>query len=179
NLILLQLNFSQLLLLLAGLNLLISVYIYSKVPEFFLRFIIYILAICMYRVRTKAEPNIPDEGAAVVVSNHVSFVDWMFILAASPRPIRFVVFAPIYYSPALNWLFKMAKAIPIDSQKSNPKAFNKAFDDIAKTLESGELVGIFPEGKLSGDGEVDAFRSGIEKIKKSTPGRVIPVHLDG
>ncbi|WP_076918406.1 MFS transporter [Pseudoalteromonas sp. SK18] len=176
---LLHWNISQLLLLLAGLNLLISVYIYSKVPEFFLRFIIYILAICMYRVRTKGEPNIPDEGAAVVVSNHVSFVDWMFILAASPRPIRFVVFAPIYYSPALNWLFKMAKAIPIDSEKANPKAFNKAFDDIAKTLESGELVGIFPEGKLSGDGEVDVFRRGIEKIIQRTPVPVIPVHLDG
>ena len=170
---------SQLLLLLAGLNLLISLYIYTKVPEFFLRFIIYILAICMYRVRTKGELNIPDEGAAVVVSNHVSFVDWMFILAASPRPIRFVVFAPIYYSPALNWLFKMAKAIPIDSQKSNPKAFNKAFDDIAQALERGELVGIFPEGKLSGDGEVDVFRRGIEKIIQRTPVPVIPVHLDG
>lgn len=176
---LLHWDISQLLLLLAGLNLLISLYIYTKVPEFFLRFIIYILAICMYRVRTKGQLNIPDEGAAVLVSNHVSFVDWMFILAASPRPIRFVVFAPIYYSPALNWLFKMAKAIPIDSQKSNPKAFNKAFDDIAQALERGELVGIFPEGKLSGDGEVDVFRRGIEKIIQRTPVPVIPVHLDG
>jgi len=176
---LLHWEISQLLLLLAGLNLLISLYIYSKVPEFFLRFIIYILAICMYRVRTKGTLNMPDDGAAVVVSNHVSFVDWMFILAASPRPIRFVVFAPTYYSPALNWLFKMAKAIPIDSEKANPKAFNKAFDDIAQALERGELVGIFPEGKLSGDGEVDVFRRGIEKIIQRTPVPVIPVHLDG
>ena len=91
----------------------------------------------MYRVRTKGQLNIPDEGAAVVVSNHVSFVDWMFILAASPRPIRFVVFAPIYYWPALNWLFKMAKAIPIDSQKSNPKAFNKAFEASFTSLAHG------------------------------------------
>ncbi|WP_166110712.1 MFS transporter [Pseudoalteromonas sp. Z9A5] len=172
-------SISELLLLLAGLNLLISIYIYTKVPEFFLRFVIYILAICMYRVRTKGESNIPDEGAAVVVCNHVSFVDWMFILATSPRPIRFMVFAPIYYSPALHWLFKMAKAIPIDSEKTNPKAFKKAFDEVASALDKGELVGIFPEGKLTSDGSVDIFRRGIERIIKRSPVQVIPVHLGG
>ncbi|WP_404339467.1 MFS transporter [Pseudoalteromonas mariniglutinosa] len=170
---------AQLLLLLAGLNLLTAVYIYTKVPEFFLRFIIYILAICMYRVRTKGEYNIPTRGAAVVVANHVSFVDWMFILAASPRPIRFMVFAPIYYSPALHWLFKMAKAIPIDSEKANPKAFQQAFDEVAAALARGELVGIFPEGKLSADGSVAVFRRGIERIIQRTPVPVIPVHLGG
>ncbi|ASM50386.1 hypothetical protein PESP_a2411 [Pseudoalteromonas espejiana DSM 9414] len=175
----LQWHISSLLLLLAGLNLLISVYIYTKVPEFFLRFVIYILAICMYRVRTKGESNIPSEGAAVIVANHVSFVDWMFILAASPRPIRFMVFAPIYYSPALHWLFKMAKAIPIDSEKANPKAFAKAFDEVADALERGELVGIFPEGKLTSTGDMDMFRRGVERIIERTPVPVIPVHLDG
>ncbi|MBB1435329.1 MFS transporter [Pseudoalteromonas sp. SG43-6] len=169
----------QLFLLLAGLNLLISVYIYTKVPEFFLRFVIYLLTICMYRVRTKGEHNIPSEGAAVLVSNHVSFVDWMFILAASPRPIRFMVFAPIYYSPALHWLFKMAKAIPIDSEKSNPQAFQEAFDEVAKALDNGELVGIFPEGRLTGDGSIDIFRRGIERIIQRSPVAVIPVHLGG
>ena len=172
-------HISSLLLLLAGLNLLISIYIYTKVPEFFLRFVIYILAICMYRVRTKGEVNIPSEGAAVIVSNHVSFVDWMFILAASPRPIRFMVFAPIYYSPALHWLFKMAKAIPINSEKTNPEAFKKAFDDVASALERGELVGIFPEGKLTSDGSIDMFRRGIERIIERSPVPVIPVHLGG
>tara|TARA_B110000046_G_scaffold162131_1_gene176261 strand:+ start:1040 stop:2941 length:1902 start_codon:yes stop_codon:yes gene_type:complete len=172
-------HISSLLLLLAGLNLLISIYIYTKVPEFFLRFIIYILAICMYRVRTKGEVNIPSVGAAVIVSNHVSFVDWMFILAASPRPIRFMVFAPIYYSPALHWLFKMAKAIPINSEKTNPEAFKKAFDDVASALERGELVGIFPEGKLTSDGSIDMFRRGIERIIERSPVPVIPVHLGG
>lgn len=175
----LQWSISQLLLLLAGLNLLISIYIYTKVPEFFLRFVIYILAICMYRVKTHGEENIPDEGPAVVIGNHVSFVDWMFILAASPRPIRFVVFAPIYHSPALHWLFKMAKAIPIDGERANPKAFKKAFDDVAAALEKGELVGIFPEGKLSDDGSIDTFRRGIEKIIERSPVPVIPLHLGG
>ncbi|NMM40541.1 MFS transporter [Pseudoalteromonas arctica] len=169
----------QLFLLLAGLNLLISLYIYTKVPEFFLRFVIYLLTICMYRVRTKGEHNIPSEGAAVLVSNHVSFVDWMFILAASPRPIRFMVFAPIYYSPALHWLFKMAKAIPIDSEKSNPQAFQQAFDEVAKALDNGELVGIFPEGRLTGDGSIAIFRRGIERIILRSPVAVIPVHLGG
>ena len=175
----LEWHISSLLLLLAGLNLLISIYIYTKVPEFFLRFVIYILAICMYRVRTKRHENIPSEGAAVIVANHVSFVDWMFILATSPRPIRFMVFAPIYYSKALHWLFKMAKAIPIDSEKANPKAFAKAFDEVAAALERGELVGIFPEGKLTSNGEMDMFRRGIERIIARTPVPVVPVHLGG
>ncbi len=175
----LEWHISSLLLLLAGLNLLISIYIYTKVPEFFLRFVIYILAICMYRVRTKRHENIPSEGAAVIVANHVSFVDWMFILATSPRPIRFMVFAPIYYSKALHWLFKMAKATPIDSEKANPKAFAKAFDEVAAALERGELVGIFPEGKLTSNGEMDMFRRGIERIIARTPVPVVPVHLDG
>jgi len=175
----LEWHISSLLLLLAGLNLLISIYIYTKVPEFFLRFVIYILAICMYRVRTKRHENIPSEGAAVIVANHVSFVDWMFILATSPRPIRFMVFAPIYYSKALHWLFKMAKAIPIDSEKANPKAFSKAFDEVAAALERGELVGIFPEGKLTSNGEMDMFRRGVERIIARTPVPVVPVHLGG
>lgn len=172
-------SIAQLFLLLAGLNLLISIYIYTKVPEFFLRFVIYILAICMYRVNTQGEKNIPDSGAAVIVANHVSFIDWMFILAASPRPIRFVIFAPIYHSWALNWLFKMAKAIPIDGERSNPKAFAQAFDKIAETLEKGEMVGIFPEGKLSSNGETDEFKRGIERIIARTPVPVIPIFLDG
>ena len=137
------------------------------------------LAICMYRVRTTGGQNIPEEGAAVVVGNHISFVDWIFILAASPRLVRFVVFAPIYYSPALHWLFKVAKAIPIESEKANPEAFNKALDDIAQTLEEGELIGIFPEGKLSADGSIDTFRHGVETIVKRTPVPVIPLHLGG
>ena len=169
----------ELILLIAGLNLIISVYIYTMVPEFFLRFFIYLLAICMYRVKTSGEKNIPDQGAAVVVANHVSFVDWMFILAASPRPIRFVIYAPIYHSWHLHWLFKMAKAIPIDSEKTNPETFKQAFDDIASALENGELIGIFPEGKLTSDGNVDVFRRGIEKIIERTPVPVIPIHLDG
>lgn len=175
----LEWSIPQLFLLLAGLNLLISIYIYTKVPEFFLRFVVYLLAICMYRVKTIGAKHIPEEGPAVVVANHVSFIDWMFILAASPRPIRFVIFAPIYYSPWLNWLFKMGRAIPIDGEKANPKAYAKAFDKIAQTLEEGEIIGIFPEGKLTSDGEVDQFKKGIERIIARTPVPVVPMHLDG
>nr|WP_136250340.1 MFS transporter [Ningiella ruwaisensis] len=176
---LLSWSIPELLLLLAGLNLLISIYIYTKVPEFFLRFVVYLIAICMYRVKIKGEKHIPEEGAAVIAANHISFVDWMFILAASPRPIRFVIFAPIYHSPVLNWLFKMAKAIPIDGERSNPKVFKEAFEKIADTLEEGELIGIFPEGKLTSDGNIDEFKKGIEKIIERSSVPVIPVHLDG
>lgn len=172
-------SIGQLFLLLAGLNLLISIYIYSKVPEFFLRFVVYLLAICIYRVKTRGEQHIPDTGPAVIAANHVSFVDWMFILAASPRPIRFVIFAPIYHSPVLNLLFKMARAIPIDAEKSNPQVYNNAFDEISKALDEGELIGIFPEGKLSEDGNIANFRGGLDRIIRRNPVPVVPIYLGG
>lgn len=175
----LEWTIADMLLIISALNLIIAVYIYTKVPEFFMRFTIYLIAIILYRVDSKGEENIPDEGPALIAPNHVSFIDWMFVMASSPRPIRFVIFAPIYHFWALNWLFKAARAIPIDSQKANPECYHAAMKEIHKSLIAGELVGIFPEGKLSSDGNVDTFRRGIEVITRKTPAPVIPVSLDG
>jgi len=160
-------------------NLFVSIYIYTKVPEFFLRFCVYVVSIILYRVKVKGGDNIPEEGPAVIVSNHISFVDWMFLLSASTRPIRFVIYAPIYHHPLLNWLFKMANAIPINSLKADPDTYHQAFKDIKIALGNGELIGLFPEGKISNNGKVDTFRKGIEIILKQTPCDVIPVHIDG
>lgn len=165
--------------LLALLNLAIACYIYTTVPEFFLRFAVYLLTIILYRFKTHNANRIPEEGPAVITANHVSFVDWMFLLAASPRPIRFVIYAPIYHSFALNWLFKAANAIPIDSLKKDPDTYYAAFDTISTALSNGELVGIFPEGKLTNDGTIDIFRRGIESIVARNPVPVVPVYLDG
>jgi 1-acyl-sn-glycerol-3-phosphate acyltransferase len=174
-----ELSIAQTFGILAAMNLLIACYIYTKVPEFFLRFVVYLLTIILYRFKTHNTQHIPEEGAALITPNHVSFVDWMFLLAASPRPIRFVIFAPIYYSPFLNWLFRAANAIPIDSQKNNPEIYNKAFETIKLALDNGELVGIFPEGKLTDDGKVDTFKQGIDIILSSSNVPVIPVYLGG
>lgn len=175
----LERSIADMVLLISVFNLVIAAYIYTKVPEFFMRFTIYLIAIILYRVDSKGEENIPEEGPALIAPNHVSFIDWMFVMASSPRPIRFVIFAPIYHFWALNWLFKAAKAIPIDSQKANPECYHAAMKEIHSSLQAGELVGIFPEGKLSSDGNVDIFRRGIEVITRKTPAPVIPVSLDG
>lgn len=175
----LKLSIGTLFLLVSVLNLLVAIYIYTKVPEFFMRFVIYIISHIMYRMKTYNAENIPDEGPAMLAANHVSFIDWMLILSASPRPVRFVIYEPIYNSIWLHWLFKAAKAIPIDSAKKNMQAFLASTSEIAKALENGELICIFPEGKLTSDGEIDQFKRGIEMFIKKTAVPVVPIRLNG
>lgn len=163
----------------AVLNVVVSVYIFTVVPEFVMRFLIWVLTHTMYRVKHEGLDNIPDEGPCVVVCNHVSFVDALIIGGACRRPIRFVTYEPIYRMPVLNFIFRTGKAIPIAGRKENPEAFEEAFNKIAQELEGGEVVGIFPEGKLTSDGEINEFKGGIEKILERTPVPVVPLSLGG
>lgn len=176
---LLELSIPQFFLILAVLNALVAIYIYRTIPEFAMRFIIWILTHTMYRVKHINLDNIPDEGAHVLVCNHVSFVDALLIGGACRRPVRFVTFKPIYHMPVLNFIFRTAKAIPIDSKKADPEGYEKAFERIADELKNGEVVCIFPEGKLTTDGEIDEFKNGISRILQETPVPVIPMALRG
>ena len=160
-------------------NALTAVYIYTVVPEFTMRFLIWILTHTIYRVTHTGLDKIPDKGPGVLVCNHVSFVDGLIIAGACRRPIRFVMFEPIYQLPILNFIFRTGKAIPITSKKTNPETFDKAFELISQTIEEGELVCIFPEGKITTNGEIDTFRPGIEQIIKRNPVQVIPLALKG
>ena len=145
-------------------NAAVAAYIYTLVPEFLMRFICWLLIHTVYRLEKRGLDHIPEEGAAVVVCNHVSFVDALVILAASPRPIRFVMDHRIFKTPFFGWIFRTAKAIPIAPAKEDPWLMEKAFVDIAQALHEGELVCIFPEGKLTSDGEINEFKGGIKKI---------------
>jgi 1-acyl-sn-glycerol-3-phosphate acyltransferase len=176
---LLDLTIPQFFLILAVLNALVAIYIYRTIPEFAMRFIIWILTHTMYRVRHIDLHKIPDEGACVLVCNHVSFVDALLIGGACRRPVRFVTFKPIYNMPVLNFIFRTAKAIPIDSRKADPEGYEQAFARIAEELNNGEVVCIFPEGKLTTDGEIDEFKNGISRILEQTPVPVIPMALRG
>ena len=160
-------------------NIFVALYIYSVVPEFTMRFLIWILTHIMYTVKAHGLEKIPDEGPAVMVCNHVSYVDGLLIAGACRRPIRFVIFEPIYRLPVIHFIFKTGKAIPIISKRKDPEKYNRAFEEIAKALDEGELVCIFPEGKLTTDGKVDVFKPGIEKIIKRNPVPVIPLALKG
>lgn len=163
----------------ALLNAVVAVYIFSLVPEFLMRFLAWMLIHTVYRVRTEGGARIPEHGPAVLVCNHVSYVDALVIGAASPRPIRFVMDHRIFKTPFLGWIFRAAKAIPIAPAKEDPWLMEKAFVDIAHALHDGELVCIFPEGKLTSTGEVNEFRSGIARIVERSKVPVIPMALSG
>jgi 1-acyl-sn-glycerol-3-phosphate acyltransferase len=163
----------------ALLNALVAIYIFSLVPEFLMRFLAWLLIHTIHRVITVDVERIPEEGAAVLVSNHVSYVDAIVIMAASPRPIRFVMDHKIFKTPVLGFIFRTAKAIPIAPVAEDPWLTEKAFVDIAHALHDGELVCIFPEGKLTRTGELNAFRGGIAKIVERSKVPVIPMALRG
>ncbi|WP_198116897.1 MFS transporter [Massilia rhizosphaerae] len=163
----------------ALLNALVAVYIFSLVPEFLMRFLAWLLIHTIHRVSTVDVERIPEEGAAVLVCNHVSYVDAIVILAASPRPIRFVMDHRIFRTPLLGFIFRTGKAIPIAPAHEDPWLMEKAFVDVAQALHEGELVCIFPEGKLTRTGEMNAFRGGIAKIVERSHVPVIPMALRG
>lgn len=178
-LVVLNLSIPQFFLVLAIMNIAASAYIYTVVPEFAMRFLVWVITHTMYRVRHVNLDAIPDTGPAVIVCNHVSYMDALILAGACRRPIRFVMFEPIFRIPILKFIFKTGKAIPIASKRENPATYNAAFDSISATLEEGEIVCIFPEGKLTKDGEIDVFKPGIEKIMQRNQVPVIPVALQG
>ncbi len=178
----LKIGFSipQLFLITGILNALVAFYIFTLVPEFLFRFVVWLLISTIYRVKAKdVELNIPDEEPAVIVCNHVSFVDGLILLASIRRPIRFVMDKQIFKIPILSFLFKTSQAIPIAPYKKDPACMGKAFLRIKDELAHGNLVGIFPEGFITKDGNIQTFKSGIERIIKENPVPVIPVALRG
>ncbi|MBV4530423.1 MFS transporter [Pseudomonas sp. SWRI107] len=174
-----ELSIPQLFLVVSLLNVAVNAYIFRIVPEFTMRFLIWLLSHSMYRVEHRELQRIPDEGAALLVCNHVSFVDALLIGGAIRRPIRFVTYYKIYNLPVLNFIFRTAGAIPIAGHSEDAKVYERAFERIAQYLADGELVCIFPEGKLSSDGEIDVFKAGVNRILKDTPVPVIPLALQG
>ncbi|MBW9336072.1 MFS transporter [Herbaspirillum aquaticum] len=173
------LTIPQIFLATAIMNGVVAVYIFSLVPEFLIRFLAWILIHTFYRVRIINGQAIPEEGPAVLVCNHVSYVDAIAIMAASPRPVRFVMDHQIFRIPVMSWLFRNVRAIPIAPVKEDPWLTEKAFVDIAQALHEGELVCIFPEGKLTRDGEINPFKGGVQKIIDRSPVPVLPMALRG
>jgi len=173
------LTLPQLFLVVGLMNAAVAAYIYLLVPEFLMRFICWLLIHSVYRLEKRGLENIPEEGAAVLVCNHVSFVDALVILAASPRPVRFVMDHRIFKVPVLSFVFRTGKAIPIASAKEDERLLEAAYDAIAHALENGELVAIFPEGRITDTGEMYPFRGGIRRIVERTPVQVVPLALKG
>lgn len=178
-LVVMKLSIAEYFCVIAIMNIIVVGYVYSQVPEFALRFVIWMLSHTMYRVNHKGIENIPEEGPVVLVCNHVSYVDALLIAGACPRPIRFVMDRGISEMPGMKWFFRLAKTIPICSPKANNDVYETAFRRIKEELTDGQVVCIFPEGKLTKDGQTDTFKPGIERIIAETPVPVIPMALDG
>ncbi|HTO54586.1 MAG TPA: MFS transporter [Myxococcota bacterium] len=160
-------------------NALVAIYVYGVIPEFLFRFVAWILANVLYRLHWTGRENIPDEGPVLLVSNHVTFIDWLFIAGVCKRPARFVMHQDFLAIPGLGFVFRDAKVIPIASARENAETLDAAFERIAVELEDGNVVCIFPEGRLTADGRMNPFRPGVERIVARTPVPVVPIGLRG
>jgi 1-acyl-sn-glycerol-3-phosphate acyltransferase len=163
----------------ALLNVVVAVYIFTLVPEFLMRFITWLLVNTLYRVRVDGAQQIPEEGPVLLVCNHVSFMDPLLLMANLRRPVRFVMYYKIFNTPLLSFVFRTAKAIPIAGHKEDPQVLDAAYDAIDAALANGEVVCIFPEGGLTADGEVAAFRPGIMRVLQRRQVPVVPMALRG
>ncbi|KJH79948.1 MFS transporter [Pseudomonas sp. KSR10] len=173
------LSIPQLFLVVSLMNVAVGAYIFSIVPEFSMRFLVWLLGHSMYRVRQQGLDAIPEEGPAVLVCNHVSFVDALLIAGAVRRPVRFVMYYQIFRIPVLNFIFRTAGAVPIAARHEDETIYTEAFERISQYLRNGELVCIFPEGKLTSDGEINEFKAGVERILEANPVPVVPMALRG
>ncbi len=173
------LSIPQLFLVTGLMNAVVAVCIYSLVPEFLMRFLAWLLIHSFYRVDKEGLERIPAEGACVIVCNHVSFVDAIVIAACVRRPIRFVMDHRVFAIPLLNFIFRTMRTIPIASANEDAAMKERAFESAAKALKAGEIVGIFPEGKLTQTGELNPFRPGLQRILKQSPVPVVPLALRG
>ena len=179
SMVLLKSGFSipELFLVVAILNALVAVYIYTLLPEFLMRFLAWIVVSIVYRLRATGLDNIPVKGPAIVVCNHVSYMDPIILAGSVRRPMRFVMWYKIFQIPFLNFIFRTMKAIPIAGAREDKQIMDDAFEQVDAELAAGNIVCIFPEGGITRDGEVARFRPGIEKIIKRRPVPVVPASL--
>lgn len=146
-------------------------------PDTFLRLVLVIATNTIYRLRLVGQHQVPQTGGALLVPNHMSFIDGLLLMTSIDRPIRFVVDAAYATHPLFKWLMTAMKVIPISSS-GGPRMILRALRNAGQALDDGELVCIFPEGQISRTGTLLPFRRGFERIVKGRTVPVIPVHLD-
>ncbi|MBT8054793.1 MAG: MFS transporter [Xanthomonadales bacterium] len=171
------LGIPDLFLISAILNAVVATYIFTLVPEFLMRFLVWMLIHTIYRVKVTGLDNIPEEGPVIVASNHVSFVDPLILGGMIRRPVNFVMYYKIYRLPLLNFIFRTGKAIPIAGRSEDPEILENAYKRMHGVLAAGDVLGIFPEGRITQDGEISNFKPGIDKVIAEQPVPVVPVAL--
>jgi len=173
------LTIPQLFLVCALMNAAVAMYIFSLVPEFLMRFLVWIVIHLIYRIEKEGLEHIPEKGAAILTCNHVSYFDPLVIAGCVFRPVRFVAYYKLFEVPILRFVLKTAGAIPIAGVKENPQILAAAWQSMNDALKNGEMICIFPEGSITRNGEMQPFRKGIEILLKDNPVPVIPMALCG
>jgi 1-acyl-sn-glycerol-3-phosphate acyltransferase len=171
------LTIPQVFLMIGLLNAAVAFYIFMLVPEYLLRFVAFLVTRLVYRFKVRGDEHIPVSGAAILVCNHVSFIDPVLMMAASPRPIRFIMDHSIFKLPVLGWFFRLGKAIPIAPQREDAATYEQAFAKARAVLDDGDLLCIFPEGGITRNGELGEFKGGVMKLLESNPVPVVPLAL--
>ncbi len=173
------LTLPQLYLVVGIMNAAVALYIFLLIPEFLMRFVVWMLIHTFYSVKKTGLENIPNEGACVLVCNHVSFVDALVIGGCVSRPVRFVMDHRIYKVPVLNFVFRTGKTIPIAPAREDEAMLNRAYEEISAGLKAGDIICIFPEGRITDNGEMYPFKGGISRILEADKVPVIPMALQG
>jgi len=172
-----EMSIPQLFVLLAVMNLIVAIYLFLQVPIFVVRFVVWILTHTMYRVKHKNLHHLPEKGGALIVCNHVSYMDALLLSAVCPRLIRFVMEEEYASLPPLKRFLKRAGVIPISA--TNRSSIRRAFNEVEQALAEGHIVCIFPEGRLTSNGEISEFMRGMDIILRRSPVPVIPMALKG
>ncbi len=165
------------LILLAGIATLgATAYIVSVVPDFLIRFLLWMLTHTLFRIRIVGQEHVPFRGPALLVANHMSHVDGFLIGACLQRFVRFMVWRPYYERKGLHWFFRLTKAVPVGA--GGPRDLVASLRRARQELSAGHVVCIFAEGAISRTGNMLPFKRGFERIVEGLDVPVIPVHLD-
>ena len=175
----LEFDIPSLLLLIAILTAFVAAYIFVTVPEFVMRFIVWLVGHSVYRVEHIDLDKVPEKGPAVLVCNHVSFVDFMLLAGAVRRPLRFIMHRYYYNLPVIRFVCRIGRTVPIATKEEDAELYAQAFTSIKEGLAAGDLFCIFPEGRLTPNGEMADFQRGVERILRESPVPVVPVALGG
>jgi len=155
-----------------------TLYAVYLLPDALLRLLLWLLTHSIYRIKVEGRDNIPERGGALFVSNHMSFVDALLLIASTDRPVRFIMFKDIYEHPLVHPFARILRAIPISSQL-RPRAMIRSLREASEAIQSGEVVCIFAEGQITRIGQLLPFRRGFERVMKDVEAPIIPVNLDG
>jgi 1-acyl-sn-glycerol-3-phosphate acyltransferase len=174
-----SLSMDQIFLILAVVNFFVQMAVYATCSPYALRLWAIVLTKIFFRVEMKGRQHFPLNGPFIIAANHVSFLDWLLVMAACPHPVRFVIDHQYYYAPFMPFWLRQARLIPIATKRDRPDLMESALQEVSHALRKNEVIGLFPEGALSRTGQLRRFQPGLLRILKEDPVPVVAMSLKG